>query len=119
MLQTLTKSITSVLLLAFPGSVLGQEMLRPPAATIPARAGDEYTSPPRIHSSLDEMAALDRSGSSTMSVTYQLDDLLTLAANNNPTLVQARLHISAELGKALQAGLYPNPVFPTKRTRSS
>ncbi|CAE7476167.1 czcC_4, partial [Symbiodinium sp. CCMP2456] len=111
MLQTLTKSITAALLLALPGSVLGQEMLRPPAAMIPARAGDEYTSPPRIPSSLDEMAALDRSALSTASVTYQLDDLLTLAANNNPTLVQARLHISSELGKALQAGLYPNPVF--------
>ncbi|QDV78341.1 TolC family protein [Botrimarina mediterranea] len=111
MRQTLAKTITAALLLAFPAVVVGQEILRPPAAAIPPQAGSEYTSPPRIPSSLDEMAALDRSASSNASVSYQLDDLLALAAKNNPTLVQARLHISAELGKALQAGLYPNPVF--------
>lgn len=41
---------------------------------------------------------------------YTLDLLLTLACQNNPTLRQARLHINAELAKAQQAGLYPNPV---------
>lgn len=40
--------------------------------------------------------------------------MLDLAAANNPTLRQARLHISGELAKALQAGLYPNPRFTYK-----
>ncbi len=40
---------------------------------------------------------------------YALQDFLTLACQHNPTLRQARLQISAETAKALQAGLYPNP----------
>lgn len=47
---------------------------------------------------------------STLS-TYTLDYLLQLAAANNPTIRQARLQISGETAKALQAGLYPNPVL--------
>nr|WP_315856894.1 TolC family protein [Stieleria neptunia] len=42
---------------------------------------------------------------------YRLDDFLTLAAQNNPTIRQARLQISAQTAKALQAGLYPNPTL--------
>ncbi len=43
--------------------------------------------------------------------TYTLDGLLALAAENNPTIRQAGLQISAETAKALQAGLYPNPLL--------
>lgn len=43
--------------------------------------------------------------------THTLDSVLALAAGNNPTIQQARLHVSAETSKALQAGLYPNPVL--------
>ena len=42
---------------------------------------------------------------------YTLEMLLQLAAANNPTIRQASLHISAETAKALQAGLYPNPLL--------
>ncbi|WP_236622074.1 TolC family protein [Novipirellula maiorica] len=42
---------------------------------------------------------------------YSLSDFLSLAAQNNPTLRQARLQISGETAKALQAGLYPNPTL--------
>ncbi len=35
----------------------------------------------------------------------------TLAKANNPTLVQARAQVDGTLGKALQAGLWPNPVL--------
>ncbi|MFO0800544.1 MAG: TolC family protein [Gemmataceae bacterium] len=34
-----------------------------------------------------------------------------LACTNNPTLVQARAQVDGTLGKALQAGLWPNPVL--------
>ncbi len=40
-----------------------------------------------------------------------IDDLIQFALQNNPTLRQAQAHITAETGKAIQAGLYPNPVF--------
>lgn len=42
---------------------------------------------------------------------YTLDYLLQLAAANNPTIRQARRQISGETAKALQAGLYPNPIL--------
>ena len=38
-----------------------------------------------------------------------LDDLLGIANQNNPTLRQAKAQITATYGKALEAGLYPNP----------
>ena len=34
-----------------------------------------------------------------------------LATTNNPTLIQARAQVDGTLGKALQAGLWPNPVL--------
>jgi outer membrane protein TolC len=42
---------------------------------------------------------------------YQLGMLLDWAANNNPTLRQARFQVSATLAQAQQAGLYPNPAL--------
>src|SRR5260370_36383105 len=38
-----------------------------------------------------------------------LADLEHLALQHNPTLAQAALQVEAARGKALQAGLYPNP----------
>lgn len=40
-----------------------------------------------------------------------LDDLQTMALQSNPTLVQAVAQISGQEGKALQAGLWPNPTL--------
>jgi cobalt-zinc-cadmium efflux system outer membrane protein len=40
-----------------------------------------------------------------------LEDLERLALGNNPTLAQAAAAVAASRGKALQAGLYPNPVI--------
>ncbi len=40
--------------------------------------------------------------------TLNLDILLSIAWQNNPTLRQAQAHITAETGKAIQAGLYTN-----------
>lgn len=88
-----------------------QELLAPPAARVPPAAGRSYTAPPSIPSLAGETAAIDRLGGGEQPAAYDLAALLSLASNNNPTLRQARAHVSAELGKALQAGLYPNPVF--------
>jgi cobalt-zinc-cadmium efflux system outer membrane protein len=42
---------------------------------------------------------------------YTLDRLLRLALENNPRLAQAEFVIEAARGRALQAGLYPNPTI--------
>lgn len=98
-------------LLAHAEQVTSQELLAPARAPTPAITGKEYTSPPQIPVPPDEMAYIDSDWQQGNSAIYRLDELLSLAANNNPTLRQARAHISAELGKALQAGLYPNPML--------
>jgi cobalt-zinc-cadmium efflux system outer membrane protein len=41
---------------------------------------------------------------------YTLEQLLRLALENNPRLAQAEFVIEAARGRALQAGLYPNPI---------
>lgn len=41
---------------------------------------------------------------------YQLSELIAIGLNSNPNLAQARLAIDNARGRALQAGLYPNPV---------
>jgi outer membrane protein TolC len=40
-----------------------------------------------------------------------LDDLERMALQGNPTLAQAAAAVDASRGKALQAGLYPNPTI--------
>lgn len=40
-----------------------------------------------------------------------LADVIELASANNPTLIQARAQVNGTLGKALQAGLWPNPTL--------
>ncbi|HCS50528.1 TolC family protein [Rubinisphaera sp.] len=42
---------------------------------------------------------------------YDLEMLLGLASQNNPTIRQARLQISGTLAQAQQAGFYPNPTL--------
>jgi cobalt-zinc-cadmium efflux system outer membrane protein len=48
-------------------------------------------------------------GKAAASPVFTLADLEQMALGNNPTLVQAAAGIQAARGRALQAGLYPNP----------
>lgn len=95
--------------------VSAQELIAaPPAAPVPGGSGHNYTAPPEIPSAPGTVANLDAPLGTSFdhsATSMSLEEVLSLAAQNNPTLRQARLHISAELGKALQAGLYPNPIF--------
>ncbi len=103
-------SAVVVLLLLFANGAGAQELLQPPVriAEPPApSAGSRFLSPPARPAQpasvgdtpLGQGEALD------------LETVLSLATQNNPTLMQARLQISAELAKAQQAGLYPNPTL--------
>ncbi|MGE0758403.1 MAG: TolC family protein [Pirellulaceae bacterium] len=49
--------------------------------------------------------------STAIAETVDLESLEFAACQNNPTLVQAKAQIQGTLGKAIQAGLWPNPVF--------
>ncbi len=48
--------------------------------------------------------------SPTPAAGMSLSDLEKIALQRNPTLVQAAAQVQASLGKALEAGLYPNPL---------
>lgn len=92
-------------------SALGQEAIASPSAPDSSKVGSVYLPPPTLPGPPYSAPVGDPSGVADTETIYTLDDLLQLAAANNPTLLQARVHISAELGKALEAGLYPNPRF--------
>lgn len=69
--------------------------------------GKEYRPPPPLPEPLSTSRSPEELP--TVETPYSLEDLLQMAAQENPTLRQARTHVSAELGKAIEAGLYPNP----------
>jgi outer membrane protein TolC len=70
------------------------------------RVGEQFTEPPPIppvpQSLAEPVFATDQQPLS-------LEELEAIACARNPTLTQARAQIQAELGKAIQAGLVPNP----------
>lgn len=102
-------SFFALVSLTASGWVSGQELLQPLPAPIPSAAGEAFTEPPVIPP--PPASAVETRVASENPQLYELEELLQLASRNNPTLRQARLHVSAELAKALQAGLYPNPVI--------
>lgn len=103
------KTVSSMVVLLAATVALGQEAI--PSSPNPFKVGSEYTPPPAIPAWPDSAKNIDTSAAQTVATSYSLDDVLRLASTNNPTIVQAQVHISAELGKALAAGLYPNPIF--------
>lgn len=89
---------------------LAQDLVTPQAAPIPSKVGEAYTDPPPIPGLVTELLPTQHELADTSKV-YGLEEMLAFAADNNPTLQQSRLRVSAEMGKALQAGLYPNPIL--------
>lgn len=91
---------------------LGTDVVNPQPPTSPRdlqpRVGEAFTEPPPVPpvplSLLEGLIASDE-----MVVT--LESLESMACNQNPTLTQAQAQIQGELGKAIQAGLVPNPTL--------
>lgn len=93
-------------------AIVGASCLRLPAQeSVPMQspAGHRYSDPPPIPVD-DPLAAAIDDTERPAGPSLELEAVLSLASQNNPTLFQSRLQVSAELAKALQAGLYPNPV---------
>ena len=101
-----------------PDAPFGLDALDPTGPLFPQQpinGFDEGGAPPPLYVDgivVDEGTSFDSEFvETTVANGYGLQDLLTLAAENNPTIRQARLQISAQTAKALQAGLYPNPTL--------
>ncbi|WP_425399176.1 TolC family protein [Aeoliella sp.] len=100
----------TLLLLFFPELSGAQELLQPPvriAEPPAASVGSRFTQPPARPSQPVSLGDAPL----TEGEVLDLETVLSLTTQNNPTLRQARLQISAELAKAQQAGLYPNPTL--------
>lgn len=72
--------------------------------------GHEYVSPPELPPTPSATSITD-SIPSYSGQQLSLPELISIAQANNPTLRQASSQIDATLGKAIQAGLYPNPTI--------
>ncbi|QDU40109.1 Cobalt-zinc-cadmium resistance protein CzcC precursor [Maioricimonas rarisocia] len=79
-----------------------------PRIVSPRRIGRRFTEPPAVPAltAPEWASAVPRPEHEGP---YDLELLLSLACENNPTIRQSRLFITAQLAKAIQAGLYPNP----------
>ncbi len=87
----------------------GMTMSPDSAIASPPRAGSQFIEPPPAPGETALSWSSVNGGDHPEQQAYSLESLLNLAGQNNPTLSEARLHIDAELARAMQAGLYPNP----------
>lgn len=88
------------------------ETVAPPQGELQPGAGEIYQAPPAVPPVPLSMQVLEEAEQ----ITARRDQLTLeafeqLACANNPTLVQAKAQVQGTLGKAIQAGLWPNPVF--------
>ena len=102
-----------------PGAVFAQPMQGMHRADGPSAANDSapssmigkaFVDPPPVPQEHAPAWAGSLPIGEELGGSYTLDELLSLALQNNPTVLQARLQINGELARAMQAGLYPNPV---------
>jgi len=90
-----------------------QERLPPtaPDAAREADVGKQYLLPPAMPAPPQALVPARPANAAAHREPWTLEMLLNAAMQNNPTLRQAQAHVSAEMGKALEAGLYPNPLL--------
>lgn len=85
------------------------EAVTPPTSPGPSphAAGNVFLPPPEIPAA--PSVSWQRDEMLTGEAPLTLDEAEAIACGNNPTLLQARSQVEGTLGKAIQAGLWPNP----------
>lgn len=81
-----------------------------PAAIPPPEIGRRFVPPPPIPPVPRDLQYLEQTPEPEAAPPLSLAALEASALQNNPTLRQAQEHIRGQLGKAIEAGLWPNPV---------
>ncbi|KAA1258239.1 Cobalt-zinc-cadmium resistance protein CzcC precursor [Rubripirellula obstinata] len=71
-----------------------------------ARVGEKFTEPPPVP---PVPQSLTESVYTSAEAPLTLQTIESIACSRNPTLAQAQAQIQSQLGKAIQAGLVPNP----------
>ena len=73
--------------------------------------GQRFVPPPDVPAPPEELSLLEAQREAVPGPPLALESLEDLACQRNPTLLQAQAQIDGELGKAIQAGLWPNPTL--------
>ena len=80
-----------------------------PSPELQPGVGERFIEPPPIPRTPDAELAIETGQTGPAGAPLTLEALEGLACGNNPTLVQAKAQVDAAFGKAIQAGLWPNP----------
>lgn len=87
------------------------ETISPPRGELQPGAGEVHLPPPAVPPIPRSMKALEEAEQITAGrEKLTLEALEQIACCNNPTIVQAKAQVQGTLGKAIQAGLWPNPM---------
>jgi outer membrane protein, heavy metal efflux system len=73
--------------------------------------GNRFIEPPPLPESPAAQLAIERGETGATGEPLTLETLESIACGGNPTLIQARAQVDGAFGKAIQAGLWPNPHF--------
>ena len=82
-----------------------------PSPQLQPGVGQKFIEPPLIPETPRAELAIEKGETGPSCPPLSLEGLEALACSNNPTLVQAKAQVDGAFGKAIQAGLWPNPVF--------
>ena len=80
-----------------------------PSPDLQPDVGERFIEPPPIPRTPDAELAIETGQTGPTGAPLTLEALEGLACGNNPTLIQAKAQVDATFGKAIQAGLWPNP----------
>ena len=80
-----------------------------PSPDLQPNVGERFIEPPPIPDTPAAELAIETGETGESAPSLTLEALEGLACANNPTLVQAKAQVDATFGKAIQAGLWPNP----------
>ena len=81
-----------------------------PRGELQPGVGEMYVPPPPIPPMPESFQAVEKASQiQADALPIVLEELEDLACHNNPTLMQARAQVEGQLGKAIEAGLWPNP----------
>jgi len=73
--------------------------------------GKKFLPPPSIPEAPAALRGLEAGTTQTNNLPLTLAAVEQLACSNNPTLMQAKAQVDGAFGKAIQAGLWPNPTI--------
>lgn len=82
-----------------------------PSPKLQPGVGERFVEPPPIPETPPAELAIETGETGPPNPPLSLESLEALACAYNPTLIQAKAQVDGVFGKAIQAGLWPNPIL--------